>query len=98
MPPAPPRVSTMNVWPSASVYFLARSRAVRSDVPPGDAGTMMRTGLAGQACPEPVEVVCACADTATHENTVMMAAAIDFILSLRGRIYFKKSAPVIGIK
>src|SRR6185503_1774646 len=78
MPPAPPRLSTTNVWPSASVYFFARSRAVRSVVPPGAAGTMMRTGLAGQ--------VCACADTPTHDNTVMMAAAIDFILYLRGKL------------
>jgi hypothetical protein len=46
-----------------------------SVVPPGDAGTMIRTGLAGQ--------VCACADTPAHDSTVMMAAAIDFIPALR---------------
>ena len=49
-----------------------------SVVPPGEAGTMIRTGLAGQ--------VCACADTPAHDSTVMTAAAIDFILSLRGSV------------
>jgi len=75
MPPAPPRLSTTNVCPSASVYFFARSRAVMSVVPPGEAGTMIRTGLAGQ--------LCACADITAHDSTMMTAAAIDFMRFLR---------------
>src|SRR4051794_30795206 len=83
MPPAPPRLSTTNVCPSASVYFFARSREGMSVVPPGDAGTMIRTDLTGQACPELVEVVCACADTPAHDSTMTTAAAIDLMRSLR---------------
>src|SRR5262245_23367837 len=46
---APGRFSTMNGWPKTAWYFSASMRAMMSVPPPGDAPTMMRTGLDGQA-------------------------------------------------
>jgi hypothetical protein len=51
MPLAPLRLSTITVWPSASLSFSARSREIMSMVGPGGTGTMMVIGLAvGQVC------------------------------------------------
>src|SRR5581483_3274562 len=47
MPDAPPRLSTMNCWPKASVRSWAIIRATTSFVPPGGNGTMTRTGFDG---------------------------------------------------
>src|SRR5712692_1195271 len=58
-PPAPARLSMMICWPRGSVSFCPSSLPMISTGPPGANGAMKRTGLLGQACPEPVEVACA---------------------------------------
>src|SRR2546421_10461416 len=40
----------MNGWPSVSVSFAPRTRAVTSATPPGATLTTMRTGFAGHCC------------------------------------------------
>src|SRR5688572_4395518 len=47
MPDAPVRLSTTICWPSGLARSLATRRAIRSTLPPGGNGAMMRTGLAG---------------------------------------------------
>src|SRR4029453_19089922 len=50
LPPAPPRLSMMNVCFISSVSALAMGRAAMSEGPPGGHGTMIVTGLVGYAC------------------------------------------------
>ena len=51
VPLAPLRLSTITVWPSASLSLEATSRAIMSTVGPGGTGTTMVIGLAvGQVC------------------------------------------------
>jgi hypothetical protein len=66
MPLAPGRFSTMICWPRRSVILGPIRRDMISIVLPGGNGTMILTGLAGYACPEPVEAACPglCAGTA----------------------------------
>ena len=54
---APGRFSTTNGWPKTAWYLSASMRAMMSVPPPGEAPTMMRTGLVGQvwASGEPLE-------------------------------------------
>jgi hypothetical protein len=59
MPLEPGRLSTITGCLNASLNPCATSRAVMSVEAPGDWGTMTRMGLAGYACPEPVEAGCA---------------------------------------
>ena len=47
LPLAPARLSTTIVWPHISVSFCPRSRVTMSVAPPGENGTMIRTGLLG---------------------------------------------------
>ena len=47
MPLAPGRVSITTCWPHCSVIFCPSMRAIVSDVPPGDQGTIMRIGFDG---------------------------------------------------
>ena len=51
VPLAPLRLSTITVWPSASLSLEATNRAIMSTVGPGGTGTTMVIGLAvGQVC------------------------------------------------
>src|SRR5665213_871732 len=75
LPPAPGRLSTMNVWPNASVNRCATARARMSVVPPAGKGTTMRTGCDGYAG--------ACAKLAgatIHASTPSTAAIRHFIV------------------
>ena len=49
VPPAPPRLSMMIGWPSASDRRGITARVTTSATPPAANGTMKRIGLAGQA-------------------------------------------------
>src|SRR4051812_30008621 len=60
-PAAPTRFSTSTGWPRRSASFGASSRELMSVGPPGAKGTTQWIGRLGNACPEPVERVCACA-------------------------------------
>src|SRR5665213_297075 len=74
LPPAPGRLSTMNVWPNASVNRCATARARMSVVPPAGKGTTMRTGCDGYAG------ACAKLPGATiHASTPSTAAIRHFI-------------------
>src|SRR5258705_1753667 len=50
MPPAPPRFSITNGWPSASASLVVSARAVMSLPPPGAKGTITFTGFEGYGC------------------------------------------------
>ena len=47
LPPAPPRLSMMNDWPSRSDSFCATMRPRMSVVPPAGKGTIVLTDFTG---------------------------------------------------
>jgi hypothetical protein len=51
--PAPGLFSTITAWPSCGASTSASTRAEPSAPPPGAKGTMMRSGLVGQASAAP---------------------------------------------
>src|SRR5262249_19667142 len=51
--PAPGRFSTTTGWDQTSCIFAASRRPTMSVAPPGGKGTIMRTGLVGNACAVP---------------------------------------------
>jgi hypothetical protein len=68
LPLAPARLSTTTCWPHTSLSFCETTRATMSVAPPGENGTITRTGFVGKgagaepvegACPELVEGPCA---------------------------------------
>src|SRR5258706_2357069 len=64
-PSSPARFSTRTGWPSARDRRSPITRAARSGALPAVSVTINRSGCAGQACPEPVEWVCAAAGAAS---------------------------------
>jgi hypothetical protein len=50
VPPAPPRFSITNCWPSICESLAVSGRATVSVPPPGGNGTITLTGLLGQSC------------------------------------------------
>src|SRR4051812_14388674 len=75
MPPAPPRFSTTNCWPSAWLSASAQGRAMMSLAPPGAYGTTSLTGRAGHAGP--------CADARVETMPPANPAAESFRKSRR---------------
>jgi hypothetical protein len=66
LPPAPARLSMTTVCPQASPSWRPSSRATMSVAPPGENGTMMRTGrLGNSACATPEKLA---ANTTTLSN------------------------------
>src|SRR5262245_33171625 len=53
--PAPGRFSTTTGWDQTSCIFAASRRPTMSVAPPGGKGTIMRTGLVGNACAVPTK-------------------------------------------
>jgi hypothetical protein len=49
-PDAPGRFSTTTLCPSRAPSFSEITRALESATPPGENGTMMRSGLEGKGC------------------------------------------------
>src|ERR1041384_7229117 len=91
MPVAPLRLSTITVWPSASLSFPATNRAIMSIVGPGGTGTTMVIGLAaGQGCASagahPAE------QHNPHRTSVAMAPAL-----MVCRIVLFENPPFIGV-
>src|SRR5437762_14174428 len=54
LPPAPPRLSITNGFPSSSCRPFAIGRAAVSDGPPGGHGTIIVTGFDGLACAQAI--------------------------------------------
>src|ERR1700682_93888 len=78
MPPAPPRLSTMNCWPSASDSFCENCRAVMSLPPPGAKGTITRTTFVGYCSLQTGAAAVTRAQAATEASAVKRVRA-DFI-------------------
>src|SRR5258706_1308436 len=64
MPPAPPRFSITNGWPSASASLVVSARAVMSLPPPGAKGTITFTGFEGYGC------ACAAHASVMHDRSI----------------------------
>jgi hypothetical protein len=105
VPVAPGLLSVMTVWPSRSCIFGPMARATVSVEPPGGKGTTSVIGLAaGQACPELVDVACACALPAALASAMARRESKDFMgvspgsgASPGGRLERLGSATVCGI-
>src|SRR5688572_23202000 len=82
MPPAPPRFSTTNCWPTFSWSLTATMRVKKSRPPPGGNVTMMRTGFAGQACAPANCGASAKAATTAHATSASMRLRVIFSLLL----------------
>src|SRR5688572_2836643 len=80
---APGRLSISTCCPSTSDRRGAKMRSSTSVEPPGAYGTMMRIGLAGYACPELVEWVCAGAGEAHIASDADASAAAANLTTVR---------------
>src|SRR5687768_1651957 len=81
--PPPARFSTTTGWPKNSESFGAMTRAEKSVPPPGDVGTIRRTGLVGYA---PAPGVCARAEphaTSMHRARQNAEPVLTMLLCLR---------------